>query len=102
MARDQKTAAASLDPVTDTIDVIVGYDTPDIGPPCERDGVYMIDSSSRPSPPRARPDGAPPLVAEPGARRDPPPAWRGSFVRCGDCGDFLPDETCAKCSREVT
>lgn len=34
-------------------------------------------------------------------RKDPPPGWQGGYVRCGGCGDFLPDEQCAKCAAQV-
>ncbi len=31
-------------------------------------------------------------------RRDPPPGWKGSYMRCGACGDFLPGDRCERCA----
>lgn len=34
-------------------------------------------------------------------RKDPPPGWQGSYMRCGGCGDFMTADVCARCSSTV-
>ena len=59
------------------------------------EGVQMHDAAQPPR--RIGVEGVEPERA----RKDPPPGWQGSYMRCGGCGDFLSGfDPCSHCVSE--
>jgi hypothetical protein len=49
-----------------------------------------------------RPVEIAPMPGEERARLEPPPGWKGTYQRCGGCGDFLKDHNpCPACTPQA-